>query len=71
MPLVAKAFTVRRQVAFTAITGKHVYTRIHIAPFAKDIEAYAFLKGGCTDTAFMRENEISIVIPGGHAIIRT
>ena len=50
-----------KATAFTAITQKNIYTRIHAYPEDKDREAYAFLKGGCTDTAFMRENGISIV----------
>ena len=49
---------------FTAITGKYVYTKIHSAPKAKDEEAYNFLKGGCSNTAFLRENGISIVYTG-------
>jgi hypothetical protein len=47
--------------AFTAITGKHIYTRIHAYPKASDEEAYEFLSGGCTNTTFLTENEISIV----------
>ncbi|MCJ7743055.1 MAG: hypothetical protein MUO99_00635 [Dehalococcoidales bacterium] len=47
--------------AFTAITGKYRYTAIGEAPTAKDNEAQAFLNGGCKDTAFLRENNISIV----------
>jgi len=50
-----------KATAFAATTEKYVYTRIHTAPDAEDKEAYAFLRNGCTDTAFMRENEISIV----------
>ena len=50
-----------KATAFTAITGKKVYTRIHMAPFAEDNQAYAFLEDGCTDTAFLREHGISIV----------
>lgn len=47
--------------AFTAITGKMVYTWIGDQPKASDIEAYGFLDGGCKDTAFLRRNGISIV----------
>jgi len=47
--------------AFTAIAEKHVYTKIHMAPFPKDNEAYAFLNGGSTDTTFLRESGISII----------
>ena len=46
---------------FTAITGKNIYTRIHSFPLPMDIEAREFIEDGCTDTAFLRENEISIV----------
>jgi len=50
-----------KATAFTAITEKTVYTRIHVAPGAKDEKARAFLKDGCTNTAFLIENGISIV----------
>lgn len=50
-----------KATAFTAITGKKVFTRIHAYPKPSDNEAYAFLKGGCSDTALLRENGISIV----------
>ncbi len=50
-----------KATAFTAITQKTIYTRIHEYPKPSDIKAYEFLRGGCTDTAFLRENEISIV----------
>ncbi|MFC1992223.1 hypothetical protein ACFLV3_00240 [Chloroflexota bacterium] len=50
-----------KATAFVAITGKYVYTRIHAFPYPRDEEAYAFLRGGCTDTAFLKENGISIV----------
>jgi len=46
---------------FTAITGKKVYTRIHAFPKPSDEEASNFLKGGCSDTAFLKENGISII----------
>ena len=50
-----------KATAFTAITQKNVYTRIHAYPESSDRKAYEFLRNGCTDTAFLRENEISIV----------
>lgn len=50
-----------KATAFTAITGKYVYTRIHMAPLAKDKEAYDFLKAGCEDTDFLEQHGISIV----------
>jgi hypothetical protein len=50
-----------KATAFSAITMKQVYTRIHTAPTVTDYEAYAFLGQGCEDTAFLRENGISVV----------
>ena len=50
-----------KATAFTAITGKNIYTRTHAFPKPIDEEAARFLDGGCTDTAFLRENDISIV----------
>ena len=54
-----------KATAFTAITGKYVYTRIHTYPMPKDEEARAFLRGGCSDTSFLTENDISIVYNPG------
>jgi hypothetical protein len=50
-----------KATAFTAITQKSIYTRIHAYPKPSDMEAYKFLEDGCTDTSFMRENGISII----------
>lgn len=50
-----------KATAFTAITGKHIYTRIHTAPLDEDNRAYDFLKGGSTDTSFLERNGISVV----------
>ncbi len=50
-----------KAAAFTAITEKYVYTWIHGTKEKKDEEAYKFLRGGSTDTEFLRENSISIV----------
>jgi len=50
-----------KATAFIAITGKKVYSRIHAFPKDTDKEAYAFLDGGAADTAFLRENKISLV----------
>jgi hypothetical protein len=50
-----------KATAFTAITGRAVYTRIHAYPTTQDNEAYDFLAGGSSNTAFLRENGISIV----------
>lgn len=47
--------------AFTAITGRHVYSFIHVGPTPQNMEAYAFLEKGATDTNFLRDNGISIV----------
>jgi hypothetical protein len=46
---------------FTAITGKNVYTWLGAYPIESDFRAYGFLAGGSTDTAFLRNNNISIV----------
>jgi hypothetical protein len=53
-----------KATAFTAVTRKHVYTRIHEFAKPSDEEAYEFLSGNCTDTAFLHENGISIVYTG-------
>jgi hypothetical protein len=53
-----------KATAFTAITRKHVYTRIHEFAKPSDEEAHEFLSDNCTDTAFLRENGISIVYTG-------
>ena len=50
-----------KATAFTAITQKNIYTRIHSYPQANDTKAYEFLRTGSTDTAFLREEGISIV----------
>jgi len=50
-----------KATAFTALTGKYVYTRIHAYPKDTDEEAYAFLKQGSTDTTFLTEKGISII----------
>ncbi|MFC2007450.1 hypothetical protein ACFLVB_02505 [Chloroflexota bacterium] len=46
---------------FTALTEKYIYTRTHVAPTTKDKKAADFLRNGCKDTAFLRENGISII----------
>jgi hypothetical protein len=51
--------------AFTAVTGRKVYTKILMAPEEKDIKARQFLEQGCTDTKFLRQNGISIVYTRG------
>ncbi len=50
-----------KATAFSAITGRHAYTRIHTAPTPESAAAYAFLDAGATDTRFLRQNGISIV----------
>ena len=50
-----------KATCFTAITGKHVYARIHAFPKPIDEEAAQFLADGCRDTNFLRENGISII----------
>jgi len=50
-----------KATAFTAITEKHVYTRIHMAPRARDNVAYDFLRNGSTNTTFLRENGVSVI----------
>jgi hypothetical protein len=50
-----------KATACTALTGKHIYTRLHTRPLDRDMEAYSFLRGGSTNTTFLRENGISII----------
>ena len=50
---------------FTAIAGKYVYTRTHAFPTDTDRQANLFLNNGCKDTAFLKENGISIVYTTG------
>jgi hypothetical protein len=47
--------------AFTAITGKRVYTLISVQPMPIDQKAYQFLSNSSNDTAFLKKNGISIV----------
>ena len=54
-----------KATAFSAITQRNVYTRIHAYPKPSDRKAYEFLQGGCTDTPFSRKNGISIVYTRG------
>jgi len=50
-----------KATAFNAITDRHIYTRVHNYPTAIDEAAYAFIRGGSRDTAFLRQNGISII----------
>ncbi len=54
--------------AFTAITEKYIYTRIHCYSEPRDKEASAFLQDGCSDTNFLRERGISIVYTLGECL---
>ena len=47
--------------AFTAVTGKHVYSWISGYPTERDIQARDFFENNCRDTAFLRQNGVSIV----------
>jgi len=47
--------------AFTAITGKYVYTMIGEYPTPRAEQAYEFLLDGSSDTSFLRGNGISII----------
>jgi hypothetical protein len=50
-----------KATAFTAITGKKVYSRIQRYPKDTDKRAQGFFDEGCKDTEFLRENGITIV----------
>ncbi|MFH1381565.1 MAG: hypothetical protein ABIH70_01590 [Chloroflexota bacterium] len=50
-----------KATAFTAITSRTVYSRIHTAPTQRDEIAYDFLRNGSDNTTFLRENGISLV----------
>lgn len=47
--------------AFTAVTGLRVTSRIIMAPTKIDYEIYEFLNNECRDTAFLIDNDISLV----------
>lgn len=51
--------------AFTAISGKKIYSRIGEFPRPADEQAIDFLEKGCTDTDFLKANGISIVYTRG------
>ncbi|MDD4860093.1 MAG: hypothetical protein PHR56_07845 [Dehalococcoidales bacterium] len=50
-----------KALPFTVITGKKVYTWVFTEPKAADIQVTRFLKQGCIDTNFLRQNGISLV----------
>jgi hypothetical protein len=50
-----------KATAFTAITGKEVYSHIAAWLSESDLRAYKFFEEHCDDTAFLRKHNISIV----------
>lgn len=50
-----------KATAFTAITGKKTYARLHSWKTEETQEAAKFILTGCTNTEFLRENGISII----------
>jgi hypothetical protein len=52
--------------AFTAISGKHVYSYVITSISKRALRAYQFFEEQCRDTAFLRENGISIVYTYKH-----
>ncbi|MFC2020315.1 hypothetical protein ACFLU1_00745 [Chloroflexota bacterium] len=50
-----------KATAFTAITSKHVFTRIHSYPMSRDEGAYTFIRNGSNDTTVLRNNGISVI----------
>ena len=50
-----------KATAFSAITGKYAYTRIHAYPMEIDLRSYEFLRGGSNDSTILKENGISVV----------
>jgi hypothetical protein len=50
-----------KATAFSAITQKSVYTRIHGSVKDSDVKAYDFLTSGCGDNSLLLEHGISIV----------
>lgn len=50
-----------KATAFTAITGRKVYTRLYIYLGEAEEKAYEFLDNGCVDTTFLEENGILII----------
>ncbi|MFC1992498.1 hypothetical protein ACFLV3_01635 [Chloroflexota bacterium] len=51
--------------AFTALTGRKVFTRILMGADRRGKKAYLFLEEGCTDTSFLKKKGISIVYTRG------
>lgn len=50
-----------KATAFTAITQKHILHRIFPQEEPTDIKISQFLKDGCPNTAFLRDNGVSVV----------
>lgn len=50
-----------KATAFTAITGKQVLHRIWFNQDPIDDRIYSYLKSGCQDSAFLRDNRVSFV----------
>ena len=50
-----------KATAFSAITKHSAYARIEVSPGPDAERAYEFLRNGCADTVFLRDNGISIV----------
>jgi hypothetical protein len=53
---------------FAVITGKYVYARIQVGPDDQTRQADEFLASGCADTAFLKVNDISIVVTSGECL---
>lgn len=50
-----------KAVPFTAITGKYTHAQVFGTPTPNSGEAKIYLREGCKDTAFLKENGISVV----------
>ena len=50
-----------KAAAFTAITGRHVYTRTQLSPTAAWTETQHFIRNGSVNTKLLKENGLSIV----------
>ena len=51
--------------AFAVVSGRYVYAWTKDRLYGGEIEAYAFLQNDCEDTAFLKDNGISIVYTQG------
>jgi hypothetical protein len=50
-----------KATAFSALTGKNTFTKLHSTISKTDIEAQTFLRYGSSDTSFLANNGISVV----------